>query len=185
MSLRWRDYGEGELLCAAKHPEKRKDSYHNFDIEDINMLSKILEKQNIIIVGDDGGTLTVLSLKEGQKKWCGEYGAWFAVNNKYLLARTEKYNIGMFLIDSGEVIWESDKYIANYIWCDSLSISRGGIAIVGTGIYPNFKVIMFDASGKVIWKKDYNDRPLVAISDSGNTWAVGTKQIEVYRKNLK
>ena len=27
MSLRWRDYGEGELLCAAKHPEKPHDSY--------------------------------------------------------------------------------------------------------------------------------------------------------------
>ena len=27
MALRWRQYGNGELLCAAKHPAEAKDTY--------------------------------------------------------------------------------------------------------------------------------------------------------------
>ncbi|KAF0145065.1 MAG: hypothetical protein FD156_1176 [Nitrospirae bacterium] len=136
---------------------------------------KILEKKDLVIVGDDGGTMTTLKLKNGSKVWAGEYGGYFAANDDYIIGRKEGY-VAMFSIN-GDLLWKSDKYVASYCGKRCLSISKSGFSIVEA---MNYEAVAFDKNGTPIWAKEYNIRPVVSMSEDGKMWAVGTKKVEVF-----
>lgn len=62
MSLRWRNYGRGELLCAAKHPPKSDDSY----IDDA-LHYRLAVELGVIVPDDD-------EAETGRWRWQQEAG---------------------------------------------------------------------------------------------------------------